>query len=839
MRTLSSNALIGVSLIALAMPASVMAQADTAAVPATASSVDPAAPVTTGATAPVPQAAAPAAAQALSPDSDIIVTARRREESIQDVPAVVNAVTAAEVAKLNLRDFQEVSTIVPGLSLSSNSNGTGGNAQLRGVNFDINASGQNPTVEFYQNDAPITAGVVLQQLYDIGQIEVLRGPQGTLRGRASPSGSITVTTRKPDLYKAGGYTNLTGNTIGTLNFNGGLGVPIIEGIAAIRVAGLINEDEGNRVKTVNPRIDGRDPYTRTYSGRVSALVTPFDALRLEGSFQRLDRRSRQFDQVESFNQVNPGVAASPITIRAEDRLSSQETPRTIHQKYDIYNGRAELALGGQRLIYQFQHYTQLIDSNLGQDYGNVFPNYDYGYFSGTNVKSTSHELRLQNEERVFGAFDYVLGVFDNKNSSPSDLLITTPVFLPAALGGGLAATVTTPVGRRGKTHEQSVFGNLTAHIGQSTEVSGGLRYIDYQSSGTLIQPGVVLPDPSIKDNKLIYSASIKHNFTREFMVYASTGSSYRAAINAIGDFSVRRSALENSFINLPPETSKSYEAGFKTTLMDGKLRFNASAFHQKFDNFVFRSPGVNGQSGVYYINYNQTTNAGVTTVTPQVGQFNFVAAVPVTVNGVEGELAFDVGSRLKLNLISSYALGKIKNGTIPCNDLNGDGIPDVTVSAPSVAQLAARVGANNLSSCTVTQRSSFQPPLSATLQAEYGMPVTDGTDVYIRGLASYFGKSQSDPSNIYDNVKQYAMVNLFAGIRDPNGNWEISLFAKNLFDTVRVLSRTDPLSSTYQVLQPPTFRSAAAVTTTSTYTGITTTPPREFGLNARFSFGSH
>ncbi len=833
MRKLSTNALIGVSLIALAMPVSAMAQA----IPATDPAAAPApAPTPTQAT---PGAPAPAAAQVLSPESDIIVTARRREESIQDVPAVVNAVTAAEVAKLNLRDFQEVSTIVPGLSLSSNSNGTGGNAQLRGVNFDINASGQNPTVEFYQNDAPITAGVVLQQLYDIGQIEVLRGPQGTLRGRASPSGSITITTRKPDLYAAGGYANLTGNTIGTLNFNGGLSVPIIEGIAAIRVAGLINEDEGNRVKTVNPRIDGRDPYTQTQSGRVSVLVTPLDALRLEGSFQRLDRKSRQFDQVESFNQVNPGAVASPITIRADDRLSNQETPRTIHQKYDIYNGRAELALAGQRLIYQFQHYTQLIDSNLGQDYGNIFPGFDYNYFSGTNVKSTSHELRLQNEERVLGAFDYVLGVFDNKNSSPTDLLISTPVFLPAVLGGGLATTVQTPVGRRGKTHEQSVFGNLTAHIGDRTEVAGGLRYIDYRSSGSLLQPGITIPDPSVKDNKLIYSASVKHNFTRELMVYASTGSSYRPGINAVGDFSVQQSALEQSFLNLPPETSKSYEVGFKSTLMDGKLRLNASAFHQKFDNFVYRAPGVNGQSGIYYVNYNRTVTNGVATVVPQVNQFNFVAAVPVTVNGVEGEIGYDVGSRLKFNLVGSYALGKIKDGTVPCNDLNGDGIPDATITAPSVAQLIGRVGANNLSACSVSQRSSFQPPLSATLQTEYGLPVTDGTDVYIRGLASYFGKSQSDPSNIYDNVKQYVMVNLFAGIRDPKGNWEISLFAKNLFDTVRVLSRTDPLSSTYQVLQPPTFRSAAAVTTTSTYTGITTTPPREFGLNARFSFGSH
>jgi len=393
-------------------------------------------------TAPAPAPAGPVAAAPLgaSTAEDIIVNARRRDESIQDVPGVVNAITSEEAAKLNFREFQEVQTVVPGLNLTTNSNGTGGNAQLRGVNFDVNASGNNPTVEFYQNDAPITAGVILQQIYDVGQVEVLRGPQGTLRGRASPSGSITITTRKPDLYQIGGYTNMTGNDIGTINANAGINLPIVEGIAAIRVAGLINEDEGNRVRTVNKRIDGRDPYTRSKSGRVSLLVTPIDALRLEGSYQRLDRRSRQFDQVESFNQVNPTAAASPVTIRAKDRLSNQETPRTVHQNYDIYNGRAELALGGQRLIYQFQHYTQLIDSNLGQDYGNTFPGLDFNYFSSSHIKSTSHELRLQNEERVFGFLDYVIGAFDNKNSTPTDLQITTAIFLPPFLGGSLATT---------------------------------------------------------------------------------------------------------------------------------------------------------------------------------------------------------------------------------------------------------------------------------------------------------------------------------------------------------------------------------------------------------------
>ncbi|MCB2080256.1 MAG: Plug domain-containing protein, partial [Novosphingobium sp.] len=131
-------------------------------------------------------------------DSEIIVQARRRDESLQEVPLVVNAVTSEEIDKLNLRDGTEIQNLVPGLQLSNNANGIGASGQVRGVQYDANTSA-NPTVAFYFNDAPIDGGSVLQAMYDIGQVEVLRGPQGTLRGAASPSGSITFTTRKPDL----------------------------------------------------------------------------------------------------------------------------------------------------------------------------------------------------------------------------------------------------------------------------------------------------------------------------------------------------------------------------------------------------------------------------------------------------------------------------------------------------------------------------------------------------------------------------------------------------------------------------------------------------------------
>ena len=125
---------------------------------------------------------------------------------------------------------------------------------------------------------------------------------------------------------------------------------------------------------------------------------------------------------------------------------------------------------------------------------------------------------------------------------------------------------------------------MTAHPGASTEISGGVSHIDYHSANSLKVKGSILPldptNPALVDGqdakKWIYSASLKHNFTPNLMVYVGTGSSWRPGINAVGDFCLNKSALERSFLNLPAESSKSYEAGIKSTMLGGKLTANLS-----------------------------------------------------------------------------------------------------------------------------------------------------------------------------------------------------------------------------------------------------------------------
>lgn len=743
---------------------------------------------------------------------EIIVSARRRDESLQEVPATINAVTSEQVQKLNLRDFTEVQTVVPGLQLRTEANGTSGAGQVRGITFDPNTEAQ-PSVAFYYNDAPIGAGQVLQAMYDIGRIEVQRGPQGTLRGIAAPSGSIVVFTKKPDLEEIGGNISMTANHIGTLNFNGGFGLPIIEGVAAIRVAGVWDENEGNRVRTIETDGDSRDPFSRTKSGRISLLVKPADWLQLEATYQRLDRTSRSFDQYETY----PGLVSTPV-ISASDRLSILETPRLIDQSYNIYNWRAEIALAGQKLIYQGQKSDQSITSRTNSDVANAINGFDFYSTQSVGTENWSHEIRLQNEERVLGIFDYVLGYFRQESQSRVTLFRDSAAGTVA--GGVVVGTpvVTSRTINRvaaDDTVENSYFGNLTAHIGESTEISAGLRYIDSKSPGG-VQTVTGAPTSLIaarNDSGWIYTASIKHEFTPNLMAYFLTGSSRRAG-PVIFTSNVVLDPTEQFLQQPPAETSKSYEIGFKASLFDRRLRLNGAAFHQTFENYLFRP-----SAGVYARNY-------VHPLAPaQVSLTSFTVPVPVEVNGLEGEIAFDITPRWNINLQAAYALAKIKNGSVACLDLNGDGVAEFPTTPPAPGAFPNNV--NTFLCSGVNQRAMLGSPFTATLTTEGSIPLSDSADLFGRGLVSYYGKAQGDPQFNLDQVDDYAIVNLYAGVRDPRGKWEVSLFAKNLFGVDKVLTRNP------QAQTPISSDSAFAP-----YSVITTTTPREFGLNVRFAFGS-
>ena len=757
-------------------------------------------------------------------DSEIIVTARRRDESVQDVPLTVNAVKAESLAKLNIRDFKDIASLVPGLTLTPAVDGIAPVATLRGVNYDVNNSGSNGTVQFYLNDAPVGAAHLLQAMFDLGQIEVLRGPQGTLRGIASPSGSITASTHKPDLYKIGGYATATANDIGGINVNGAVNLPIIEGMLAIRVAGLVNDDEANHVRSVND--PSFTPFTRGRAERVSVRFDPIDNLDINASYQHYLNNAQYFDQVESAG-VATGTAVTGALINGKDRGSVEYAPRVVRQEYNVYNLQAEWKVAGQRLNYVGGWTTQQIHSVFHDDIGAAFgsrgftgnptanpltsPNLlNYGQQTQSRSAQYAQELRLSSDARVAGIFDYVVGALINRQSAPTSLIFQTPVFIAGAAPSASAAPFTpgslitiaqTPFNLSGRTLERSVYGNVIAHIGASTEVSGGLRFIHFNNISSLTG--------QTNYHSKVYSLSIKHRFNENIMAYASTGSSWRVGsgtngviIGSSGSTSFSDPALIG-ILGATPEKSKSYEAGIKTDWFDKTLRFNLTYYHQNFDNYIFSSPKV------VFLAYNGTSYF------PALSRAGLSVGVPVKVDGVETELSFQPSKNLSIDATVSYSMGKVSNGLVPCT---GTSLP---------------VAPKQLNFCTVSQRASNNAPFNATLGGEYNHAINGLLDGFLRGQFAYHGDSQTEPSNPYDDVKAYGTLNLFAGVHDASGAWELTAFAKNIFNTQRVLTRDiSPALASYA----DTAGSGGALV--SNYRSVTSTAPREFGLTVRYAFGA-
>jgi iron complex outermembrane receptor protein len=245
-------------------------------------------------------------------------------------------------------------------------------------------------------------------------------------------------------------------------------------------------------------------------------------------------------------------------------------------------------------------------------------------------------------------------------------------------------------------------------------------------------------------------------------------------------------------------------------------------------------------NSVYYVNYRALAPGFVI---PEVAQFNFVAGVPVTVKGAEAEASFQILPRWSVSGNVSYADGQIEDGLIACTDLNGDGVPDTNVAAPSLAQLQGAVGAGqNVSQCPFSGRSSLVAEWTANLQTEASFGLSQRIDGFVRGLATYTPSNSQDPGNTFDNVDSYALVNLYAGIRDPDGRWEISLFAKNVFEEEVVLSSgSGPQSTSLTTLNFGPGGSVIGSTASSfaaPYYSVGVLAERELGVNLRIGFGS-
>ncbi len=781
---------------------------------------------------------------------EVVVTARRVSERVQDVPVSIQVVTGETLQKLAITSVEELSKLAPGLTLIANGSST--QVVLRGVAWQPGSG--TPATPIYFNEVPYDPAQVIASLFDAGQIEVLRGPQGTTRGAPSISGAVTISTHKPNLNSYGGYIQGLYGSGDHTDLQGGVNIPVIKDRLAVRLAANIEDSDGQRVYSVNSKIQ---PKLRDRSYRATVLFTPTDALSFQAMYQA--RRTLTLNYAQVAGPGSPGLAALGIpanfngpALTPDDRAAVQDAPTRANQHIDLFTFNASWEVLGQKLSYNFGRQFNRSPANINAiDPVNIIPGFEpLNPFSNARLpKFFVNEFRMSSMPEPGRRLDYDVGYFSKR--SGGTIIFTSPVFLPGAFGAPFQARpgqVTTPNPRNILTANTNIYlaqdfssfyGNLRFHIDDRTELSGGLarvkdrvpvvlnvtttqaaiafaRFLPAASGGCpspllpnspdygpgyceVTQPASVFPTEAHNDkySNTIYRLSLSHKFSDDLLVYATTGTSFRTGLPAINN-----TGLPANLLVPAPEKATSYELGEKASF-GSRLRINAAVFQLNYKNQLTTFEGVN------YFN----TVTGRTTQT----SLAFYRNIDARVRGVELEIAGNPIDRLSLGANFSYSKIKSKGGTVPCND------PTKPITAANPI---------NFCSSPVGQVLNTQAPFQATFNGGYELPITDSLGGYFRFNANYQGKNPNfgnfrKADGTFTKTPSYTVVDLFAGVTGQEGAWDLGVYAKNVFDKQAELARVTATNSIY-----PLFAAAPG------YDFVRTSRSREVGVSLRYAFGA-
>jgi len=800
------------------------------------------------------QDAAPAAPangqtdETLNPQGDIIVRATRRAESLQKVPMSVNVATGDALQKLNIIDVKDVQQLSPGLELT-NSTGRNNTTTLRGVTFDPD-QGTGPAVQLYYNEIPTDAQTAYTAVYDIQQIEVLRGPQGLLRGLSAPAGAITITTRRPDFDKVEGYVQASATTRAGYNFQGGVTLPF-SSIWSLRVAALVDGNRLNNVRNVNR---GDTSRSRTESVRATLGFRPSDDFSAYLTYQYLTADNTQYQQVIGSGNTptyqlfpyfggflvpndtlrsGPALGVGDYGAVAEGQFRTQNSTHLVNLAMDWNLGPATLSFVGA-------HQASMLDTLRDLDAANAVPEYVQSSRVIVPYKVDTAELRIStNETEGFGGG---LGAFYTKQTGTS--VVDQPAdvfFFPTSIGetqGALGALPYLPITARVTVPVDLDTWSFNANArfkSGGLSIEGGIRYSILRANNTtqlaLSSPGNALggvaafSQPSTEiipadlqrttSRPLTGGATISYAFLPTLNVYAAYGHSFRDGSTGVAV----PGGVSNDLIRTKPEKTDSFEVGLKGSFADHRFNFSVAGYYQKLNNFISRF------TGIYYncpslfgacFNSPPATPINNATDTPD-GVFDFNYNGNATIKGVEASLDGRVGRNWDFGVSAAYAHARYDNALLPCNDFAGTGEPNQT-GAPRI------MGTGNVSFCRSNGRLAEVPDFSLTANTEIRAPMGSVTP-FLRALFTYRPGFYSERANF--DYQSRELLNVFVGVRGKEGRWEVNIFARNLLDQHRI---------TDVALGNATITTSAGIPFDSGYRQVGVTNPREFGLTSSFKF---
>ena len=445
---------------------------------------------------------------------EIIVTATRSEQNIQDIASTVNVVTGDRINELNLFQFEDLERVTSGLQLTQVNTRTA-TITLRGITFSPE-SGAAPAVDPYVNNVVQRGDDVFVALYDLDRVEVLRGPQGALQGTTSPAGTIQLHTAKPDLEKATGHFRGTyGETNEQRNIQGAISVPLIENQLAARLAFFSDENDG---KNIVNRVTGNVQDQSTDSYRLSVLWSPNENFEASFMYQDTDKMALGSTQLAGSRNsasafagvaglpcafVAPSAAASCTTLSPSDNAALSAADEFTTLESEIITLNADWTFGNHRLSYVFGQTDAVKTSRTENDRTSNLPlqnaffqlalgvanDTDYLTHQGTQTVSdlALHELRISSVDNP--VWNYTFGLFyrDLKTTTAFESWSTSARYLPLAnlnFTGGFFPNGVVPIPANPNLVIPGLFPNgLPAYQLQFT--GGDIEGINFSTGGSI------------------------------------------------------------------------------------------------------------------------------------------------------------------------------------------------------------------------------------------------------------------------------------------------------------------------------------------------------------------
>jgi len=686
---------------------------------------------------------------------EIVVTAQKRAESVQDVGATINAFQSDTLENYSVLDFTEIEQLTPGLTLNAG-DARKKEVSLRGVSYN-GESGASAAVDSYWNGAAVSSSAIFGQTYDIERIEVLRGPQGTLQGKTSPAGAIMLITAKPDFEMTEGKMQQTFSDSGT-NTQFGIGMPLIPGELAVRVAGAYTEDEGKGNDNVTT---GSDEEGRSRGSRVTVGWLPSEEFSAQLVLQRDTKESTAFQPVvgQDENGLRP-------TVGTYDRQALANSDNSFEQRANLSALELNWELPNHQLTSVSSYQSVVQEDRRDKDFENELPGESLMQDLAITRRTVSQELRLASTDSDF--WEYIVGAYYAKKTASTEFTLDRRDTYP-----GLE--IYAPAIPK-NSEEFGLFSHNTLNFTDATRMQVGARWqkvrrlsrydMEYRLNGVTVGAITGIPDELTSNSDDVITGGVKvlHDLNEDVMVYTSIDTSFRAGGTIIAP-RLTENAADLIYGN---ETSKSVEFGLKASLWEDRAQLNAAVFYQQFDDYITRLGDVLVD-----------TDLDGTGDDREHLVFNGDAII----SGAEVDFKVLMSENWMLSGGVGYSDARFDGAEIPCDGESGD-----------------YDGVSGIVRCSADgQRIGGEPNWSASLTSEHTIPM-DVVEAYVRGLYKFTDARSND--NVADGgVPSYGVFNLYAGVRSNDGNWEVGAWVKNLLDTEAEVRRYPEESPGYRKVE--------------------------------------